>query len=259
MTPSGLVLRGVERHFGGVAAVSGVDLDLGGAGVTGLIGPNGAGKTTLFNLIAGSVRASRGSIRWDGRELVGRDPGQIARAGLVRSFQQPLLLPGVSVRDHLLHAASLRSLGHPLNLPRLLLPGGRRASAAARQRADWLLDFVQLGPHATAQADALPYGLQKILGLALALAAAPRLLLADEPAAGLHSAEKQRMQALLRAIHDEFDVPIVVIEHDMRLVMALCDRIVVLAQGKVIADGSPDVVRRLPVFIEAYLGGEVAC
>lgn len=249
-----LTLDGVSRRFGGLTAVSQVSLTIPDGQITGLIGPNGAGKTTLFNLITGTLRPTSGRIRFAGGRIDGRDPGDVARRGLVRSFQSPMVLPGLTVADHLRRAALFHAVGRPRDL--LRIGRLREARAQAEALAAELLDFTDLRPHAHQEAGALAYGLQKVLGVAMALAARPRLLLADEPAAGLNGAETARMEALLRAIRHERGVSLMVIEHDLPMVMRLCARIVVLAQGAVIADGPPSVVRHDPEFIAAYLGSD---
>jgi ABC-type branched-subunit amino acid transport system ATPase component len=246
-----LELRRVSRHFGGIKAVRDVSLMLQSRQVTSLIGPNGAGKTTLFNLIAGQLRPSSGEIIFDGECLNGRGPDAIARRGIFRSFQNTMVLPGLTVQEHLSQAAVLAVIGRPIDL----LRRGRvnRAKFEAVERVDAVLELTGLTAQRDVVAEALPYGLQKILGIGMAMAAQPRLLLADEPAAGLNGAETERMEQLLRAIHAR-GVTIVLVEHDLRLVMRLSQRVVVLAQGEVIADGRPDDVRNEPRFVEVYLG-----
>jgi len=249
-----LVLENVSCHFGGIRAVNGVDLQLDTNDITGLVGPNGAGKTTLFNLITATIRAKSGRILFAGRNITGLTPDAVARLGLVRSFQSPMTLPGVTVREHLRQAALFQAIGRPSFLLRR-----RRIAAAeaqARRTADAVLDFARLAHVADEPADQLAYGVQKILGVAMAVAAGPRLLLADEPAAGLNGAETAEMERLLRAIHEELSIGVLVIEHDLPMVMRLCSRVIALAQGTVIADGRPHEVRGSRAFIEAYLGSE---
>ncbi|MCG5238321.1 ABC transporter ATP-binding protein [Azospirillum doebereinerae] len=254
MTVPRLDVDGVSRSFGGIRAVRAVSFALEPGRITGLIGPNGAGKTTLFNLIAGTLKPDEGRIRFEGRALAGLGPGAVARLGLARSFQATSVFPGLSVREHLHRAALLRHAGRPADLLRWrVLAAARRA---AGERAAELLDFAGLAGVAETEAAALPYGLQKILGVVMALAGGAHMLLADEPAAGLNPTETLRMGALLRAIHRKRGVDILLIEHDLRMVMALCDRIVALGDGAVIADGPPALVRRDPAFVAAYLGGD---
>ncbi|QND71445.1 ABC transporter ATP-binding protein [Tardiphaga robiniae] len=219
--------------------------------VTSLIGPNGAGKTTLFNLIAGQIKPSSGDIVFDRRRLNRRGPDEIARLGILRSFQNTMVLPGLTVQEHLSQAALLPVIGRPIDL----LRRGRinRAKFDSVERVDAVLELTGLTAQRDVAAEALPYGLQKILGIGMAMAAQPRLLLADEPAAGLNGAEMERMERLLRAVHAR-GVTIVLVEHDLRLVMRLSERVIVLAQGEIIADGRPDEVRNNPHFVEVYLG-----
>ncbi|MFT4115260.1 ABC transporter ATP-binding protein [Bradyrhizobium sp.] len=247
-----LELADVGRRFGGVAAIRDVSLSIPEGQITGIIGPNGAGKTTLFNLVTGSLRPTSGRILLNGRRIDGRDPGDISRLGLVRSFQSPSILPGLSVADHLRCAVLCQSVGRPRRLLADMLKRSTRCDTGAV--VDEILEFAGLGAYADQEAGALAYGLQKTLGLAAALAASPKLLLADEPAAGLNGAETRRMEELLRAIRDKRGVSLVVIEHDVPLMMRLCERIIVLAEGSVIVDGPPGSIRHAPAFIDAYLG-----
>ncbi|TDR85268.1 ABC transporter ATP-binding protein [Enterovirga rhinocerotis] len=249
-----LSVNELSRSFGGIKAVAGVGLSVDQGEIVGLVGPNGAGKTTLFNLITGTLKPDAGQVVFGGRRLVAGEPGANARLGLARSFQQATTIADLSVRAHLERAAVFPALGRPSFLLR------RSAVMAVRERAaatvQEILVFAGLDRVAEESADALPYGLQKILGVAMALATGPKMLLADEPAAGLNGAETLVMEALLRRIRDTRGIALMVIEHDVPLVMRLSDRIVALAHGTVIAEGKPAEVRADRAFIEAYLGGE---
>lgn len=252
MTAPFLQLRGVGKTFGGIRAVRNVSLVLPQGEITSLIGPNGAGKTTLFNLIAGQIKPSTGSIRFEGRRIDRLPPDAIARRGLLRSFQNTMILPGLTVQEHLETAALLATIGRPIDLFRRARIGRAKHDAVAA--AEQVLEMTGLADLRHTVAETLSYGLQKILGVGMAMAAKPRLLLSDEPAAGLNGAETERMEALLRAVHAS-GVSIVLVEHDLRLVMRLSRHVVVLAQGEVILEGTPDRVRHDPHFVEIYLGG----
>ena len=247
-----LDVRDLSRSFGGIAAVRNVSFTIPRGQLVGLVGPNGAGKTTLFNLLAGTLAPDRGTVLFDGETLTGKGVGAIARGGLGRCFQAATVFPGVSVREQLTRAAYLRHVGRP----RDLFGRGRLAEAwrAAEARTEDLLSFLDLGALAERAADTLAYGQQKILGLGMALATDPRMVLADEPAAGLNPVETRGMEELLRRVRAERGVDILLVEHDLRMVMALCDRLIVLNAGEVIADDVPSVVRHDPAFVAAYLG-----
>ena len=252
MTVPFLEIQQVGKNFGGIRAVNNVSLALPQGEITSLIGPNGAGKTTLFNLIAGQIKPSTGAIRFEGQRIDRKSPDAIARRGILRSFQNTMVLPGLTVQEHIETAALLATIGRPIDL----LWRGRihRAKVDAIDIAESVLELTGLTAQRNAVADTLPYGLQKILGIGMAMAAKPRLLLSDEPAAGLNGAETERMEELLLAVHAS-GVSIILVEHDLRLVMRLSRHVVVLAQGEILLEGTPDQVRHDPRFIDVYLGG----
>jgi len=253
MTASFLELQNVSKRFGGIRAVHDVSLTIPKGEITSLIGPNGAGKTTLFNLIAGQIRPSAGTIRFEGDRIDRRSLDAIARRGIMRSFQNTMILPGLTVQEHIETAALLATIGRPIDL--LWRRNITRAKLAAVDTTETVLDFTGLASQRGTVAETLSYGLQKILGIGMAMAAKPRLLLSDEPAAGLNGAETERMEELLRAVHAS-GVSIILVEHDLRLVMRLSRHVVVLGQGELLLEGTPDQVRHDPRFIDIYLGGE---
>jgi|SRR6059036_1664603 len=247
-----LVVEDLRVEFGGVVALAGISFSVRPGTITSLIGPNGAGKTTAFNAITGYLRPSRGRIAWDGEALGGRRPCDIARRGVVRTFQRTSVFPALSVFDNVRTGLHLRgSAGLWSVLARTAR--ARAEEAWLAETADEVLAFVGLGHRRDERAGALPYGEQRLVELAVAVAARPRLLLLDEPAAGMTGAEKERLVALIRKIRVG-DVTVLVVEHDMRLVMGLSEIVIVLNHGRVIAEGVPAEIRAHPDVVRAYLG-----
>ena len=247
-----LALRNVSRSFGGVRAVSGVSFDVEQGTVCALVGPNGAGKTTLFNMITNLSPPDSGTVAMDGVALTGLSPGRVAARGLIRTFQTARVFPGMTVLENVM-AGRHRLLRHGGLAHALRLPAARREEAALHRRALDLLDMVGLRGVADAPATDLPMGAQKLLEVTRALMAQPRLLLLDEPAAGLNDAETADLAALLRAIRAA-GITVLLVEHNMALVMGVADHVVVLEAGSVIAAGPPGVVRADQRVIDAYLG-----
>ena len=249
-----LRLDSLSRHFGGLKVLQDVNLDIPQGGIFGLIGPNGAGKTTVFNLITGLLPPTSGRIEFKGKNLAGRKPHDITRLGIARTFQNIRIFKEMSLLENVmvgLHAQlKYGSLG-------LLASSGlfRSEERRARERAHELLSWVKLDHKALEKADNLSYGEQRKLELARALATDPKLLLLDEPVAGMNSNEKVELMHQIRSI-SERGYTIFMIEHDMRFVMGLCGDIAVLNFGRIIARGSPDTIRSDPQVIEAYLGRE---
>jgi len=252
-----LSIRGLSKRFGGVVAVDGVDLDVWTGQVVGLIGPNGSGKTTVFNLISGVYPIDSGSVKFDGHELAGQVPTDIVLGGVSRTFQNIRLFFNMTVLENVqaaLHRASDYSLAAAfLQWPWTVWPTEKRL----RDTAMGLLEVVDLGKYADRVAGTLPYGLQRKLEIARALALEPKLLLLDEPAAGMNPQESLELVDLVRRIHKRAKLTIVLIEHHMDVVMNLCQRIAVLNFGKRIAEGTPEEIQSNPLVLEAYLGEKV--
>ncbi|MEU6038610.1 ABC transporter ATP-binding protein [Actinomadura sp. NPDC047616] len=252
--PELLGLREVTVRFGGLVALDAVSLTVPSGRVTGVIGPNGAGKTTLFNVICGFVRPRRGELRWRGRTLSRHRPHDLARLGIARTLQGVGLFPGLTVLENVLVGADRHArsgfLGDLLALPR-----ADRDERALRERAMARLDRLGVAGVAGRLPGELSYGVRKRVALARALAAEPDLLLLDEPAAGLSAGEIADLAELVRGLREELAV--VLVEHHMDLVMDVCDRVLVLDFGRVIAHGTPAEVRDDPAVVAAYLGEEV--
>jgi len=244
-----LETSGLTKRFGGVVAVNAVDLRVAEGQIFGLIGPNGAGKTTLINLITGHFRADAGAIRFADADVTRLRPDQLARRGIARTFQAIRLFKGLTVFENVLVGRYVRSRSDALAA---LVPF-RDASAGERARSRVLLERVGLLQRADALAAELAYGDQRRLEIARALAAEPRLLVLDEPAAGMNATESAALQEMLRAVAAE-GVTIILIEHDVRLVMGACERVAVLNFGRKIAEGTPAAIQADPAVREAYLG-----
>jgi len=248
-----LEARHLGIDFGGLTAVDDFSLIIGRTEIAGLIGPNGAGKTTVFNLLTNVYQPTRGTIMLDGYNTTGKTTAQVNKMGIARTFQNIRLFSQMSVLDNVLvglhnsmHENMLAAVTH--------LFGYSKAEKAAKEKALELLDFFHMADLAKHQAGSLPYGAQRRLEIVRALATSPHIVLLDEPAAGMNPSETAELMENIRRIRDTFQIAILLIEHDMNLVMGICEGICVLNYGKVIAKGSPDEIKANPQVIEAYLG-----
>ncbi|MBB4261352.1 ABC transporter ATP-binding protein [Bradyrhizobium sp. CIR3A] len=243
-----LEVRAVARAFGGLKAVDGVNLSIRRGELFGIIGPNGSGKTTLFNLLTGYLDPTEGRIWFEGRDITALKPEQIAAAGVARTFQAVRFHREATVRETVWAAQALH-----LSVSGLFRSAGAKAEALYAAEVDAILEQTWLAPHADRLASELPFGLIRQLEIARALATRPRILLMDEPASGMNPAETRALAADIRRLCDR-GLTIILVEHDIEMVMELCERIAVLSFGRLIAEGCPDEVRRNPDVIAAYLG-----
>ena len=249
-----LRVEGLTIAFGGLSAIDNLSFEIPDGGIFSIIGPNGAGKTTLFNIVSGLYRPSRGRIIFDGRDVASCRSHELARRGLSRTFQNLQIFFRMSVLENVMVGRHLHEhrgvFAHLLNLPSV-----RRQNRVSAEKARALLDFVGLEADADKTAGSLPYGALKRLEIARALASEPRLLLLDEPAAGCNAVETEEIDGLIQHVATD-GVTVVLVEHDMKLVMKISDRILVLDRGRKLAEGSADEVRHNPEVIKAYLGSQ---
>ncbi|SDI26130.1 ABC transporter ATP-binding protein [Propionivibrio dicarboxylicus] len=250
-----LEVSSLSKSFGGVRAVCDFSFNAQPGEIVGIIGPNGAGKTTAFNLVTGVYAPDKGSVKLDGVELSGLRQDVIARAGIGRTFQNIRLFKGLTVLENVMTASDPYA-PYGFFSAILALPGKRKADREAADKAREYLNMVGLGGMEDARPESLPYGLQRKLELARALAIRPKVILLDEPAAGLNPSEVRDFIELVRRLHERFNFTIVFIEHRMEVVMNLSHKLFVLSFGKLLASGDPETVRRNPEVIEAYIGEE---
>jgi branched-chain amino acid transport system ATP-binding protein len=249
-----LALHQVSKLFGGLVAINGLNMSVDSGEIVGLIGPNGAGKTTTFNVITGELKPSTGRVVYEGRDISGLKPHQVSKIGIVRTFQIETLFAGYTVLENVLVGLHLRSKIGFLEAI-LNIRSNRHKEMSLYNEAIEVLHFIGLKKVLDEPAENLPHGLQRKLGVAISLASQPKVLLLDEPLTGMNPTESMEMIETIRKIRDHYGTTLVVVEHNMRAVMKLCERIVVVNFGTKIAEGTPKEIKENPQVIEAYLGG----
>ncbi len=254
-----LEIKNLSKSFGGIVAVEDLTFNIKSGEIMGIIGPNGAGKTTVFNLITGVYQPTRGQVIYKGQDITGRPPDEIVKLGIARTFQNIRLFKNLSALENVVTALDLKNPMYNLastfflNWP--FIPGKvKRCEKELRQKAMLYLELVGIGDYAYKQASALPYGLQRKLEIARALALEPELLLLDEPAAGMNPEESMELSHLIRDIQQKLNLTVFLIEHHMDLVMEICDHLYVINFGRELAEGNPEEIQANPAVLKAYLG-----
>ena len=248
-----LKAEGLSKSFGGLTAIRKLNLEVEEGEIRGVIGPNGAGKTTFFNVVSGIYRPSAGTVMFDGQVISGLSPDKIAEMGVVRTFQRVALFPDFTVLENINIARHLHARESIFGA---IFGRSKEDERRNLEKSEEIIEFLGMKLHRDELASNLPYGLQRTMGVAIALATEPRLLMLDEPVAGMNNSETLAMTGLIRRIRDEMGVTVLLVEHDMRTVMNLCDKITVIDFGEMLAEGLPHEIRENKDVIEAYLGTE---